>query len=303
MIAQDPVLALIFEAFAFVTGACIGSFLNVLIYRIPAGQSIVTPRSHCKCGHWIAWYDNLPVLSWFLLRGRCRACGERFSIRYPAVELLTALLFWGLWDPTAIAASVCAWIMAGMLIAAAFIDIDTMEIPDRFSIGGFVVGCLCSVAVPGLHGFVDSGFVLVDGLAGGVEGLLGAFVGSGLILWLALVAEAILRKEAMGFGDVKLMGAIGAFCGWQGAVFALFGGAVLGLLGVVLGKLFVRSSAPTGRTDAAAADAVEIDESAAQRIPFGPALAAGALVYMLWMQAPVDAYFAGIWELMERLRG
>ncbi|HSH08754.1 MAG TPA: prepilin peptidase, partial [Oceanipulchritudo sp.] len=240
-------------------GACVGSFLNVVIYRMPAKQSVVTPRSHCRCGKPIAWYDNIPVLSWFLLRGRCRHCGEKFSFRYPMIEAGTALLFLGLWNAGGWPVGLVWIVFAGLMIPAAFIDLDTMEIPDTFSIGGFIVGMVLSVAVPAIHGVDPSGLFFIDGIRGGVAGLQGAFVGSGLVLWVALVAEAILRREAMGFGDVKLMGAIGAFCGWQGAVFAFFGGAVLGCLLLAVCWPFMK------RTESAEG----------HRIPFGPALAAG----------------------------
>ena len=217
-------LNLYINVLVLVIGACVGSFLNVVIYRLPAGESVVTPRSPCRCGKPIAWYDNIPVLSWFLLRGRCRHCGERFSIRYSLIEAGTALVFLGLWHAGGWPVGLVWIVFAGMMIPAAFIDLDTMEIPDRFSIGGFIIGMILSIAVPAIHGVESSGVFFLDAIQGATAGMLGAFVGSGLILWVALVAETILRKEAMGFGDVKLMGAIGAFCGWQGAVFAFFGG-------------------------------------------------------------------------------
>lgn len=262
----------------FLVGACLGSFLNVVILRMPAGQSVVSPRSRCRCGVPIAWYDNLPVLSWFVLRGRSRCCGERFSIRYPLVELGTALVLVGLWERGGLPEGPVWMLLALLLIPASFIDLDTMEIPDLFSVGGFTAGVAASVFVPEIHGIERTGLMLVDGLRGVHESLLGAFVGSGLILWVALLAEAVLRKESMGFGDVKLMGAIGAFCGWQGAVFAFFGGAVLGcLLLVVLLPLQRVQKTEEGT-----------------RIPFGPALAGGALVYLLWMEPMVSAYFAEI---------
>lgn len=274
-------------AWVAVLGACIGSFLNVVIYRIPKGESIVSPRSHCSCGHMIAAYDNIPVLSWFLLRGRCRACGNRFSIRYPMVELLTAILFVAVWlrfDPlTALAFA----IFVSMMLAAAFIDLDTMEIPDRFSLGGFILGVVLSLLIPSLHGF-GSDFYMADSLRSLVVSLQGAFIGSGLILWIALVAELVLRKEAMGFGDVKLMGAIGAFCGWQGAVFALFGGAVLGLLVILPMILASRKLSPPEPS----ADVGEVDNGL--RIPFGPSLVAGSIVYLLIAKDYVDAYFGEI---------
>ena len=271
------------DVLVFVIGACIGSFLNVVIYRLPAGKSVVSPRSQCKCGKFIAWYDNIPILSWFILRGRCRHCGERFSIRYPLIEAGTALVFLGLWKAGGFPVGLVWIVFAGLMIPAAFIDLDTMEIPDRFSIGGFILGIVFSVAVPSLHGIPESGLFILDGIRGAVAGLQGAFIGSGLILWIALVAEVILRKEAMGFGDVKLMGAIGAFCGWQGAVFSLFGGALIGCLLLLVCWPFLKRG----------------DGEDANRIPFGPSIAAGALVYLLFAKPWVSAYFENIQQVME----
>jgi leader peptidase (prepilin peptidase) / N-methyltransferase len=243
----------------------------------------VRPRSQCRCGAPIAWRDNIPILSWFILRGRSRCCGAPFSFRYPLIELATALVFLGLWRAGGWPDGVVWMLFAGMMIPAAFIDLDTMEIPDTFSVGGFIAGVLLSVAIPSIHGIDPGGLFLIDAIRGGTAALLGAFVGSGLILWVALVAEAILRKEAMGFGDVKLMGAIGAFCGWQGAVFAFFGGSVIGCLLLLLFWPWIRRhKAEEGR-----------------RIPFGPALALGAIVYLLAVRPYVSAYFDNITRVLE----
>lgn len=285
MMEESAFLVWYTRVLVFVIGACVGSFLNVVIYRLPAGKSVVRPRSQCRCGAAIAWYDNIPVLSWFLLGGRSRCCGERFSFRYPMVELGTALVFVGLWEGHGWPTGGVWVIFAAALIAAAFIDFDTMEIPDRFTVGGFLVGLVASALLPSLHGGAGSGYPVIDAIRGLREGLLGAFVGSGLILWIALSAEAILRKEAMGFGDVKLMGAIGAFCGWQGAVFAFFGGAVLGCLLLVVIIPLQRFRKTEEGT----------------RVPFGPALAGGALLYLLWAEPHVSAYFANISGVLESL--
>lgn len=266
-------------AWVFVLGACIGSFLNVVIHRLPRGESVVHPRSHCRCGATIAWYDNLPILSWFLLRGRCRNCRERFSVRYPMVELFTALVFVGLWHSQTLLPAIALMVFASGMIAAACIDWDTMEIPDRFSIGGMLLGLLLSALIPQLHGISNDSSNAIAGFIALTRSLQGALIGSGLILWIAVLAEKALGKEAMGFGDVKLMGAIGAFCGWQGAVFALFGGAFIGLV-LLLPYLLLKKSS----------DEVE-SGLAGLRMPFGPALVLGSLSYLLFFQAYVDAYF------------
>src|ERR1700678_4275271 len=226
-----------FPIFAAVLGACIGSFLNVVIYRVPAGKSIVRPGSTCACGKPIAWYDNIPIFSWVILRGRARCCGRPFSVRYPFVEFLTGALFLACWAQMPPAAAVCGWVFLGSLVCALFIDLDHMIIPDAFTIGLAVAGVVLSILVPDLHG-QHSGYYAVDSLRSGSAALVGMVAGSGVVLWIALVAEALLKKEAMGFGDVKFVGAIGAFCGWHGAVFSVFGGALVGTVWFVLATAF-----------------------------------------------------------------
>lgn len=279
-----------FSGLVALFGACVGSFLNVVIYRVPAGRSVVYPGSACACGKPIAWYDNLPVLSWCLLGGRSRCCKTRFSIRYPLIEAITALLFWAAWLNYAPLVAVAMFVFIGLLVPAAMIDWDTMEIPDVFSIGGFVIGMMVSVLVPSLH--VQSvGLYPLDAMQSFIQCLLGGFVGSGLILWLALISEVILRKETMGFGDVKLLGAIGTFLGWQGAVFSLFGGAVFGTLLLVPILLSKKRSLKVR-------EAGDDSEEEGSRIPFGPALVIGALFYALVLHDFVDAYFLQFADLL-----
>ena len=298
-----------FPLCAFVFGACIGSFLNVCIYRLPAGQSIVTPGSHCACGEPIRWYDNIPIVSWFMLRGRARCCGRRFSFRYPLVEMLTAALFLACWLLFPPAKAFCGMLLCAALICATFIDLDHMIIPDAFTIWLAVAGVLLSVVLPSLHGRAHE-LMIIASLRSGLDSIVGLLVGSGIVLWIALVAETVLKKEAMGFGDVKFVGAIGAFTGWQGAVAAVFGGAVIGTLwfaGALLWQgLFRRSAAPAGPAAPASAPApaggsVEAGPPPAAapvgfgvHVPFGPMLALGALVYFLFAHWWVDAYFAGV---------
>jgi leader peptidase (prepilin peptidase)/N-methyltransferase len=293
-----------FPAAAFVLGAIVGSFLNVCIYRIPAGQSIVRPGSHCVCGRPIAWFDNLPVLSWLLLRGRARCCGKPFSVRYPFVELLTALLFLACWLLFPPAKAVCGMVFLSVLVCATFIDLDHMVIPDPFTIGAGVAGVLLSLALPALHGQA-SDFFLLASLRSGLAALLGLLIGSGLVLWIALLAEVVLKKEAMGFGDVKFVGAIGAFAGWQGAVFAIFGGAIVGTLWFALAllgqKLLPRKAPPPApRPESSAADPAPAETPAlgfGMHVPFGPMLAIAGALYFLLCHHWVDAYFAQVAEL------
>jgi len=290
-----------FPVVAFLVGACVGSFLNVVIYRVPKDESIVTPGSHCGCGQPIKFYDNLPVLSWLALRGRARCCGRAFSFRYPFVELLTGLLFVVCWLHLSPGSSfspalvLCGWLFISCLIAATFIDLDHMIIPDVFTLGLGVVGVLLSFAVPSLHGH-HSDFFLGDSLRAGVASLLGLLVGSGLVLWIALLAEVALKKEAMGFGDVKFVGAIGAFCGWQGAAFAVFGGACVGTVWVALAWIWQKISgkpapvAPPSETPEGEPAALGFGA----HVPFGPMLAIAAGLYFLFFRSWVSAWFADV---------
>ena len=289
----DQEFPAVIAAFVFVFGALIGSFLNVCIYRIPANKSIVSPGSTCACGQPIKWFDNIPILSWFILRGKARCCGAAYSFRYPFVELLTACLFLGVWVQHAHAPAACLWLSVAMLVCATFIDLDHMEIPDRFSIGMALCGLGLSAIVPSLHGVSEPIYAMAS-LKGLFESAIGIMVGSGMILWIALGAETVLGIEAMGFGDVKLMGGIGAFLGWQGATFALFGGAVIGTIVVILWAL-IRAAVirPLRKEKADSSNGGLIG----REVPFGPLLASGALIYTLVLEEPVDLYLSLVLEL------
>lgn len=288
-----------FPTVAFIFGACIGSFLNVVIYRMPAEKSIVHPGSHCACGAAIAWYDNLPILSWFILRGHARCCGRAYSFRYPFIELLTGLLFLACWLFFPPGKAVCGMIFVSGLVAATFIDLDHLIIPDVFSIGGVVVGVLLSIVVPSLHG-QHSDLFIVDSLRSAVASVEGVLIGSGVVLWIALFAESLLKKEAMGFGDVKFVGCIGAFCGWQGAVFAVFGGAIVGTawFAVALGwqKMTGRASPVAPKSETPEGDAAPLGFGA--HVPFGPMLAIAGLLYFLFFADWVSAWFGQVGELL-----
>lgn len=273
-------------------GACIGSFLNVCIYRIPKNESIVQPGSHCGCGQAIAWYDNIPVFSWFLLRGRARCCRQPFSFRYPAIELLTAALFLACWVQFSPAKALVGMVLCAIVICAWFIDLDHLIIPDVFTIGGAATGLILSLAVPALHGHSHP-LLAVASLQAGRSAILGLFIGSALVLWIALFAEAILRKEAMGFGDVKYLGALGTFIGWQGAVFSLFGGALLGcvwLAGTYLWKK-ISGRAPALGLPATSAAGQPAEITLGVHVPFGPMLGVAALIYFFGAHLWVNTYF------------
>jgi len=284
-----------FPAVIFVFGACIGSFLNVVIYRLPASLSVVRPGSRCACGTAIAWHDNIPIISWFVLRGRARCCGRAYSFRYPFVEFLTAAVFLACWLFFPPSKALCGMLFMSVLISALFIDLDHFIIPDVFTIGAGMVGVLLSFVVPALHD-QSSGFFLADSLRSGIASLQGLLLGSGVVLWIAVLAEAILKKEAMGFGDVKFVGAIGAFCGWQGAVFSLFGGAMIGTLWFGFALLWQKLS---GRPAPVAPKSETPDGESAPlgfgvHVPFGPMLAIAGGLYFLFFDAWITAWFAEI---------
>lgn len=280
-------------------GAIVGSFLNVVIYRLPLNQSIVTPGSHCACGQPIAWFDNIPVWSWFRLRGRARCCGRPYAFRYPLVELLTAGLFLACVLQFPPAKALLGMLFLACLVCATFIDLDHMIIPDVFTIGLGVLGVGLSFAFPSLHA-VTADFALIAHLRAGGTGLVGLLIGSGVVLWIALVAEAVLRREAMGFGDVKFVGAIGAFCGWQGALFSVFGGAIVGTLWVALAWIWQKTS---GKKAPIAPRAELSEGQEAERlalgvqVPFGPMLAVAGAVYFLGGYRWFDPYLAQLAEL------
>jgi leader peptidase (prepilin peptidase)/N-methyltransferase len=240
-------------AAAFVYGGIYGSFLNVVVYRLPRGQSLVRPRSRCpRCSAPIAWYDNVPVLSWLVLRGRCRSCAAPISARYPLVEAATALLSAGLarrWDgaPAWIAAAALA---SGALLAVALIDWDTYLIPDELSLGLAAAGVLCAAWNPYFAGG-DWRMAAWWSLRGG---LLGLALGWGL----AAAGTAAFKKEALGGGDVKLLAGVGAWAGAVGAFDCL-------LIGSLLGSIYAVRLLLSGRA------------RRSDPIPFGPFLAAGAV--------------------------
>ncbi|MBD3296950.1 MAG: prepilin peptidase, partial [Candidatus Omnitrophica bacterium] len=206
----------------FISGALIGSFLNVCIYRVPIGKSIVTPRSFCPfCENRIRWYDNLPLVSFLMLRGKCRDCGRPIPLRYPVVELLNALVWTFLYYSFGYGTRffVYAAFSSALLVVAA-VDLEHQEIPDIISIPGIFLGLFLMT------------FLRLDGSRTAVisfwNSFLGIVAGGGVMFLMGIAGEFIFKKEALGGGDVKLMAMIGAFLGWKLALLTFFAAPVLG---------------------------------------------------------------------------
>lgn len=233
-------------------GLLIGSFLNVCIHRWPQEQSVVKPRSSCPaCGHGIAWYDNIPILSYLLLKARCRHCGAGIHWRYPLVELLTGVaFFWFVWQLglTPAAAKYC--IFAAILIGLVFTDLETLLLPDEFTLGGLVIGLAFSVFVPMPNPIFSSGII---------EASVGAAVPAGSLWLMGWLFEKLRHKEGLGFGDVKMIAMIGAFLGIAGSLLTVVAGSILGS---IVGLIYIKASAKDAST---------------YQLPFGAFLGAAAL--------------------------
>lgn len=237
----------------FLAGLAVGSFLNVCMLRIPEGESIVFPGSHCRgCRKPIAWFDNIPVVSFVRLKGRCRHCGSPISAQYPCVELLTGAFFVLFYATLGLSALSAAYlVMTLMLLTIAVIDWRHQIIPDVLSLPGLALGAAASGFIPGLQGQETATAALLH--AGG-----GILLGGGALYAIGTIAEWLLKKEAMGGGDVKLLAMIGAWEGWRGVLWALFLGSLI----------------------ATAAGLYERIRGGGERISFGPYLAAAAVLYI-----------------------
>lgn len=244
--------------FAFIFGTAVGSFLNVCIFRLPLDQSIIFPSSHCfSCKKPIAFYDNIPLVSFILLKGKCRHCNAHFSYQYPLVELLTGVLalacvLW--WGFTINALSI--FIFVGALIVITFIDLEHKIIPDVISLPGILYGLIVALLLPRIS-FVDS--------------LLGVLLGGGSLLLVAGCYYLLTKQEGMGLGDVKLLAMMGAFLGWKSILFIIMigsiTGAVIGVAAMVIKK-----------------------KDRKYAIPFGPFLSLGAVAYLFFGQEIIYWY-------------
>lgn len=274
----DPFIITVFAVFSFAFGALIGSFLNVVIWRVPRGESIVSPPSHCpKCNTPIKWWCNIPILSWIALRGKCAKCKEPISFRYVLVELLCAALFlcafwrYGYFAPL-------AWVWIALMIIGTFIDFDHQLLPDFVTEGGMIYGVLVSVSFWALDSFTGVKLVNITPeffKIHPVDSLIGLVFGFGLLWLVRFFGTVAFKREAMGLGDVFLMGAIGAIFGWKAVMVTLI---LSSLFGSVVGVAMIALS----KTRLGGFTA----------IPFGPYLCAGCVAWMFIGQEFLNWYIS-----------
>jgi leader peptidase (prepilin peptidase)/N-methyltransferase len=242
----------------FILGLIVGSFSNVCIYRIPRNESIIYPASHCpKCCSNISPKDNIPLLSYILLKGKCRNCKSKISIQYPIIEFLTGLIYLIVYLTYGLSIqSLIFIILSSALVIIAFIDLNVQIVPDVISLPGIVIGLIISFFVPYIS-FINSA--------------LGVVAGGGIILIIGLAGSVIFKKEAMGGGDVKIAAMIGAFLGWRYIIISLFLGFFLG----ALAGIFLIMSKIKSREDT---------------VPFGPFIVLGSFITLLWGEKIISWY-------------
>lgn len=243
----------------FFFGLSLGSFFNVVICRLPAGRSVAHPPSHCpECQTSLRFYDNIPVLSYLILRGKCRNCSEKISLRYPLVEILTGVLFFALFQKHGLTPQFFTDLLfVSLLIVVAFIDLETFLIPDKLSLPGIVLG------------FIAAFFTL---RVTWVESLVGILVGGGVLFIIAILYQYLRGQDGLGGGDIKLLAMIGAFLGTMGVVFTILASSLMGTIFGVAAMM--RSRRQLGTT----------------MIPFGPFLSLGAIFYLFWGEALFNWY-------------
>jgi leader peptidase (prepilin peptidase)/N-methyltransferase len=232
----------------FIFGSIFGSFANVVIYRLPQGESIVSPGSHCQnCKKPVKWYDNIPVFAWFFLRGKCRHCHTKYSFRYPLVECLMGLLFALSYHYAGFTWSLLEYLIFvfGLLVCT-FIDFDHMILPDELTLSGIVIGLIGASLNPQRE-FMDA--------------VYGVLMGGGFLWGVAYIYYLMTKREGMGGGDIKLLAWIGAILGWKAIPFVIMSSAIIGS---VVGLIAARKQNAGLKTV----------------IPFGPYLALGAVIYL-----------------------
>ena len=252
-------LTYLIEVSIFIFGLCIGSFLNVCIYRLPASKSIVHPRSMCSnCGTLIAAYDNIPVLSYLWLKGRCRHCQIKFSLRYPMVELLGGLFALGTFLKFGLTLeALIYYLFFTALLVVTFIDIDHRIIPNVITLPGIPICFAASFALSTITYR---------------EALLGILIGGGSLFLVAWIYSLITKKEGMGGGDIKLLAMMGAIVGWQGVLFTIFVASLVGTIAGLAAMLQSRKGMKLA-------------------VPFGPFLSIGSMTYIFFGTPLIDWYF------------
>ena len=257
--------------FAALFGLLIGSFLNVCIHRWPRNRSVIKPRSHCvRCRKTIAWYDNIPVISYLILRGRCRHCGKSISWRYPLVELLTGVAFYlVVWKVGFGVSAIKLCIFSAMLIGLMFSDLEKRLLPDELTKGGVVIGLIFSAFVPVPDIVAKSLYWLItkndlpQWLQSPAESALGAVLPAVLLYGGGWLYFKLRHKEGLGFGDVKLIAMVGSFVGLTGAVQTLLFGSIAGSL---IGLAYIK---------------ITRQDAGNYELPFGTFIGAAALVLVL----------------------
>lgn len=252
----------------FIFGSIVGSFLNVCIYRMPLGKSVVWPGSHCPiCEKKIRWYDNIPFISYILLKGRCRFCKGKISFKYFIIELLTAIMFVALFNRYGLSYDFFIYLVfVSSLIVATFVDIQHRIIPDEVSVGGIIIGFILN----SIRGFSLS--PITHHLSPMFNSLLGIIIGGGMIYLTGLIFDAIYFKllkkppiqgetHSMGGGDVKLLAMIGAFLGWQKVILTFFIAPFLGIIFGIINLLIKKD----------------------HTLPYGPFLSLAAILSMFWL--------------------
>ena len=253
---KDPVIL----ALVFLFGISFGSFLNVLIYRLPLKKSLLKPPSNCpNCETAIRFYDNIPLLSYIILRGKCRKCGHKISLRYPLVELLSGgLTVYAMYCFGFTIKGMEVAVLSLLFLAIFFIDLDHTIIPDIFTLPGIILGLAVSF-IPGA-------------IIGWKYSLIGIAVGGGAFMIVGLLGQLIFRKEALGFGDVKYAAMVGAFLGWKNLILMLI---IASFLGSVIGIALILLSGKKGKPT---------------YIPFGPFLTVGAWIAIYFGDDLIRAY-------------
>lgn len=274
----------IFGVTSFVMGGLVGSFLNVCVHRLPQGLSVVKPRSRCpKCEKPIAWYDNIPILSWLILGAKCRNCSNPISWQYPLVEAITATLFLCVyWKFGMTLASPVYMLLAAALVLVTFVDLTDWTIPNEVTFPGIPLGVVFAfVAMV----YPESGLILDDP----IMSIVGLFAGGAVLYGLDVLSMALMKKRGMGFGDVKLMAMLGAFFGPWGVllttVLASFFGSIIGV------ALIVASRGQEGeKKEVVSSDEEDLMTPGGHYLPFGPYIVLGGIVYLFFGQQIIQTY-------------